>query len=229
MPLVVRVLAAVLLSVAATPSAPASAAAPAARGCSMQAVGSASGGADLGAAREWHLRQADVVTARVIATAPQTYVTPRITLFGATLDLPGLRDLNSAVFVEGPVRVGDFSRYVRAAGLSFTSDSCSISVLAAVDDQSPLLSVAGGLGTVVAAISFLALVMLALRPASPAGRGLGALFGMLAGAGLSLLFQQLLWLDPTSHATLLPAAVAAALGAAVPGILASSSWQRRPA
>jgi hypothetical protein len=79
--------------------------------------------------------------------------------------------------------------------------------------------VAGGTGAVLTFILLLLLVILASRPARAGRRVLGAVLGLLADVALSVLLQQLLWLDPRSLVTLLPPATGLLAGAALPGVL----------
>ena len=47
----------------------------------------------------------------------------------------------------------------------------------------------------------------------------GGVVGLIAGAGVSLFLQQLLWLDPRSYITLVPPVLGLFLGVGAPGLL----------
>jgi hypothetical protein len=188
--------------------------------CTIQTLGTVSGPVNLSAARELHLRQGEAVTIRLLASSPQSHAQPGVTLFGFGLPLPA-EAVKYAYFVEGPHPVADPSHIARALAFSFRTESCSTSLLAVVDDQNPLFTLVGGGGAALAVLATMGLLVLRDEPARFSRRMLGALLGLLAGIGLSLLLQQLLWLDPRSYDTLIPPAVGLILGAVSPGALAT--------
>jgi hypothetical protein len=191
--------------------------------CSIHALGTVSGAANLSAAREWHLQRTEAVIVRLLASGQQSRVQPGITLFGLGLALPAL-SARYGYFVEGPDQVGDLSRLTRALAFSFRTDSCSASLLAVVDDQNPLLTVVGGIAALLAGLSVVGLIWLGRGPGRLGRRIAGAGLGLLAGIGLSLLLQQVVWLDPRSYDTLIPPALGLIVGAACPGALPPRLW-----
>ena len=187
--------------------------------CSIQAVGTVSGSADLGKGGEWHLRRDEAVTVRVLAPQPQTHLDATVAVFGVAAALPRTELPRYTTYLQGPDQVATWSRFSRAAAVSVRTDACSSSLVAVVDDQNPVLTLAGGIGAAVGALALMGLVLLAFRPRRVPLNVAGGLLGLLAGVGVRLFLQQLLWLDPRSYVTLAPPILGLFGGVGVPGLL----------
>jgi hypothetical protein len=193
-------------------------------GCHASTVGSRSGSVDLVGAEQLHLYRDEVVTFRGIAPAPQTSVQITVYLFGFPVTSPTIGGFKETTETYGPVAVSSLSRYVRAVALSATTDSCSTSLLVAIDDQSPLLTVAGLAAAILGLLGLLGVFRAARGKGHIGSRILGGFAGLLAGVGWSFLLQQMLWIDPRSFVGLYPVV----LGLLV-GILLAGSVRRTPA
>ena len=205
----------VLVIVAASGASAATVATP----CSIQAVGTVSGPADLSRSGEWHLRRDEAVTVRVLTPRPQTHLDATVAVFGLAAALPRTELPRYTTYLQGPEQVSTWSRLSRALAVSVRTDTCYSSVVAVVDDQNPVVTLAGGIGVAVGAIALIGLLLLARGSRGAARNVVGGLLGFMAGVGVSLFLQQLLWLDPRSYVTLLPPILGLFLGVAVPGLL----------
>ncbi|MGH2500387.1 MAG: hypothetical protein ACRDF0_09920, partial [Candidatus Limnocylindria bacterium] len=163
-------------------AAPLPAAAVISGGCTATATASVSGGVDLTTAREWRLRNADVVSGMGQAPTEQSMVQIGAYAFGVSL--PILATTGSGTGGSaGPYAVADYSRIARTAVVAGASDSCSGSIRIVVEDVAWYQTAAGLGGAAAAIIGLLGILGLATRPASAGGRLGGALAGLLGGLG----------------------------------------------
>lgn len=209
-----------LLVVAASGASAATAATP----CSIQAVGTVSGPADLSRSGEWHVRRDEAVTVRVLTPQPQTHLDATVAVFGLSAAMPRTELPRYTTYLQGPDQVSTWSRFSRALAVSVRTDACHSSLVAVVDDQNPVLTVAGGVGVAVGALALIGLVLLARGRRRAVRTVAGGLLGFMAGVAVSLFLQQLLWLDPRSYPTLVPPILGLLLGVATPGLLRPVPW-----
>jgi hypothetical protein len=193
-------------------------------GCLASTVGSRSGSVNLVGAEQLHLYRDEVVTFRGTAPSPQTSVQVTVYLFGFPVTGPAIGGFNQTSETDGPIAVSSFSRYARAVALSATTSSCSASLLVAVDDQSPLLTIAGLVAAILGLLGLLGVLRAARGKGRIGSRILGGFGGLVAGIGWSFLLQQMLWIDPRSIVGVYPVVLGLLLG-----ILLAGTVRRRPA
>ena len=171
------------------------------------------------ASSELHLRQSDAVSIDVVAPRPQTYAKVATNVFGIAVPVWRTTFKASRSFQSGTVNLADYSGYARVAAVSFGTNSCSQSVTLTIDDRNALLTVAGGAGAILGAISLLLLARLARRRPTALRRFWGMAPGVLFGLGTGLVAQQSSLMDPRNIVGLAIPAATLLLGALVPGSL----------
>lgn len=185
--------------------------------CSLSALASTSGSADLTGAREWHVMTSDRITLRFLAD-PEDSVKVGVHLFGILI--PATTLANRSAYGVTSFRVADYSRFGRRLDISLRSSNCTIDLLLVVDDARPLTTISGVTSAVLLLLGWL-LVLAATRLGRRVVRSvLAGVGGLLVGLGISLLIQQSL-LDPASYLALLFAVAGLPLG-----ILAVDSLRR---
>jgi hypothetical protein len=183
-------------------------------GCKVQATASKSGGTDLTALAEWHLKNEDVVTGTGSAPSEQTTVQIGAVVFGVAVPVVNSTGNKGTSGSGGPYAVADYSKYGRIISVAGSSDSCSGYVTIIVDDVDALSTAAGAGGLAVGVLGTLGVLATAFR----GGRVGGAVFGLLAGLGFGVLLTQTGTLDPRSMVGLALPGGGLVVGAAIAGI-----------
>lgn len=151
--------------------------------CKVTGTSTSGGSIDLTTADTWHLQSTDQVNGS--ATYPsQTFVHIYAYLFGIPVPVyssSGKDTKGSA----GPFLVSDYSRFTRVFAAGGSSDSCDGSVLIIVDDQNPFTNAAGLVGSTLAVLGLIGLLILMFAGTGSGGCG-STFFGLLAGLFLGL-------------------------------------------
>lgn len=190
-------------------------------GCTATATASKSGAVDLTVASTWHVKDADVLSARASAPTTQSFAQLKVLIFGIGLPLLDQTG-NSPSGSAGPYRISDYDRYSRVLSVGGTSSTCDGNVMIVVDDVAPLATWAGILGLVATVLGFIGLIASLFQFPSASARIVSMVVGVVAGLGLGLLVQQAALLDPGNVlGLLLPA------GGAVIGLIATGLAYRR--
>jgi hypothetical protein len=190
-------------------------------GCKAWAVGSQSGSVNLTGANELHLRQDDVLAVQGFAPNAQTHVTLTVYIFGFGVTLPDIGGFTENADSQSHLQVSSYSKYARVVSFAAATNDCSGSLLVSVDDLSPVRNVAGGVGAVLGLLGLLGVLLAARGRGRFGGRLGGGFCGLLAGTGIGILLQQMLWIDPRSSAGL-----AAPIAGLVLGVLLAGSQRR---
>jgi hypothetical protein len=188
-------------------------------GCQAWAIGSKSGTVNLTSASELHLLQDDVLAVRGTAPRPQTRVALTLYAYGFGIQLPEFGGLRETDDSQSQIHVSTYSRYARVVVLSAATDDCTGSLLVSVDDLSPVRNAVGGAGAALGLLGLLGLLKAALGKGRIGSRIGGGLSGFLGGAGVSLLLQQMLWIDPRSTIGLIPVIAGLVLGMLLAGAI----------
>jgi hypothetical protein len=188
-------------------------------GCKAWAIGSESGSVDLTSASELHLLRGDVLAVRGLAPRAQTKVDLTVHLFGLGIPLPEVGGLRETDDSQTRIAMSTYSRYARVVDISAATDDCTGSLLVSVDDQSPILNAVGGAGAILGLLGLLGVLKAAFGKGRIGGRIGGGLAGFIGGAGVSLLLQQMLWIDPRNTAGLAPPIAGLLLGVLLAGTL----------
>jgi len=188
-------------------------------GCKAWAIGSQSGSVDLTSVSELHLLRGDVLAVRGLAPQAQTRLDVTVYLFGLAIPMPEVGGLHETDNSQTQIVLSTYSRYTRVVDLSATTNDCTGSLLVSVDDQSPILNTVGGAGAILGLLGLLGVLKAAFGKGRIGGRIGGALAGFIGGAGVSLLLQQMLWIDPRNTAGLAPPIAGLLLGVLLAGTL----------
>lgn len=197
--------------------APVAASATVSGGCKVSGVASISGNTDLTTQDIWHLKTADEVNGS--ATYPaQTYVHVYAFLFGIPVPVYNSsgKDTHGSA---GPFKVSDYSRFTRVFAAGGSSDSCSGGVLIVVDDQNPFTNAGGVVGSILAVLGAIGVLMLLFGGSGSGGCGsifFGVLAGLLTGLGGALVAVEVGVLDPRNIAGLVVIGVGVVVGVMIP-------------
>ncbi|HXN90818.1 MAG TPA: hypothetical protein VN906_04970 [Candidatus Sulfotelmatobacter sp.] len=188
-------------------------------GCHAQAVGSRSGSIDLTNASALHLDQDEVLAIRGTAPSDQTWVQLTVYMFGFGIPFPqvgGFKEQNDG---QSGIKVSDYSRYARVLVMSATTNTCSGSLLVTVDNLSPVRNAAGAAGAILGLLGLLGIWKAARGKGRIGSRIGGGLSGLIGGTGISLLLQQMLWIDPRNIDGLAPPIAGLVLGIILAGAI----------
>ncbi len=188
-------------------------------GCHAQAVGSRSGSVDLTNASALHLDQDEVLAIHGSAPQDQTSVQVTVYLFGFGIPLPQVGGFKEQYDGQNGIKVSDYSRYARVLVMSATTNTCTGTLLVAVDNQSPVRNAAGATGAILGLLGLLGIWKAARGKGRIGSRIAGGLSGLIGGAGISLLLQQMLWIDPRNIAGLAPPIAGLVLGVILAGAI----------
>lgn len=195
--------------------------------CSATGTSTSGGDVDLTTAKEWHLKKADVAGGHGESTAEMKSAT--VSAYALGLPIPiasGSGDGGTTGAVQG-VSVEPFTilgaRFVVGGSASGDSGGCTGQIVIIIDDVNPVTTALGGGGGIAAVIGAIALILGARAKPGLGRRILSGIFGLLGGAGLGLLLEQLGVIDPTTFVGLGIAIVGLVVGLLIQGRLHGGS------